>query len=233
MQMVPNQKQNVQFSVTLSCLSSTVNAYDTVHAVHAPPPRQHSWPQHSQLTPSPLPCRSQTPAAPSHRPELASFCWLTSSSVQRSSLSSSLLIVSKLEHRQVDAFSLPAGSRHSSLIFLQDELSGRHFLVGTGASVSLVHATTSSTASSERLLTADGYTVSSSGSRIIPLHFGSWNCAWLFHLSPVSVPILGADFLQHLVKSQKVFSSSSSDGSVISLPSSPPSTSSTLHSAFL
>ena len=36
-----------------------------------------------------------------------------------------------------------------------------------------------------------------SGSRIIPLQFGSKRFQWTFQLAPVSVPILGADFLRH------------------------------------
>ena len=34
-----------------------------------------------------------------------------------------------------------------------------------------------------------------SGSKIIPLQFGSRGYTWTFQLAPVSVPILGADFL--------------------------------------
>ena len=36
-----------------------------------------------------------------------------------------------------------------------------------------------------------------SGTRIIPLCFGSKSYDWKFHLAPVSTPILGADFLRH------------------------------------
>ena len=35
-----------------------------------------------------------------------------------------------------------------------------------------------------------------SGTRIIPLRFGSKSYDWNFHLAPVSAPILGADFLR-------------------------------------
>ena len=61
--------------------SSTANVVDTIHAVHAPTPRQHCEPQRSQHTPSPLPHHSQIPAAPSHWSTLLSFCW--PSSVQK------------------------------------------------------------------------------------------------------------------------------------------------------
>ena len=141
-------------------------------------------------------------------------------------LSGSLLLVGKLEHWKVDAFSLPAGSTRSSLIYLHDEFTGRRGLLDTRASVSVFPAPTSSAFSGISLLTADGSSVSCSGSRIIPLHFGSWNCSWMFQLAPVSVPILVADFLQHhdLIVSakQNMFSSSTSNGSVINLCSFPP-----------
>ncbi len=48
-----------------------------------------------------------------------------------------------------------------------------------------------------KLLTADGSTMYCSGTRIIPLRFGSKSYDWKFHLAPVSAPILGADFLRH------------------------------------
>ena len=149
-----------------------------------------------------------------------------------------MLLVGKLDHRQEDALSLPAGSTTSSLIYLQDGLSNRRFLVDTGASVSVFPAPTSSSTSGVSLLTADGSTVSCSGSRNIPLRFGTWSCSWLFQLAPVSVPILGADFLQHYdlsvnIRSQKVFSNGSLNGSALELPSTPPPTASPLQAAFL
>ena len=102
-------------------------------------------------------------------------------------------MVGKLEHRQEDALSLPAGSTGSALIYLHDVLSNRRFLVDTGASISVFPAPASSTSSGVQLLTANGSTLTCSGSRIIPLRFGTWNCSWTFQLAPVSVPILGAE----------------------------------------
>ena len=60
----------------------------------------------------------------------------------------------------------------------------------------------------------------------------------MFQWAPVSVPILGADFLQHNdlsvnVRSKKVFSNSSSDGSAVDLPSSLPPSASPMQAAFL
>ena len=146
-------------------------------------------------------------------------------------------MVGKLEHRQEDALSLPAGSTGSALIYLHDVLSNRRFLVNTGASISVFPAPASTASSGVQLLTANGSTLTCSGSRIIPLHFRTWNCSWAFQLAPVSVPILGADFLQHHdlsvnVRSKKVFSNSASRSFSIDLSSSPPSTSS-MQAAFL
>ena len=76
-------------------------------------------------------------------------------------------MVGKLEHRQEDALSLPAGSTGSALIYLHDVLSNRRFLVDTGASISVFPAPASSTSSGVQLLTANGSTLSCSGSRII------------------------------------------------------------------
>ena len=84
------------------------------------------------------------------------------------------------------------------------------------------------------MLTADGSTVICSGSRTMPLRFGTWT----FQLAPVSVPILGADFLQHhdlsvSVSTKKVFSDSSFNGCKIDLSTSHLSSASPLQAAFL
>ena len=89
-----------------------------------------------------------------------------------------------------------------------------------------------------RLITANGSTVTCSGFRTIPLRFGTWNCSWTFQLAPVSVPILGADFLRHhdlnvSVSRKKVFSDSSINGCKIDLPTSHPSPTSSFQAAFL
>ena len=88
-----------------------------------------------------------------------------------------------------------------SLIFLRDILSDREFLVDSGASVSVFSGPKSTSVNGVCLLTADGSPMVFSGSRIIPLHFscgsGSKVYLWNLQLAPVSVPLLGADFLQH------------------------------------
>ena len=77
-------------------------------------------------------------------------------------------------------------------------LSSHQFLVDSEASLSVFPAPASSSASRVKLLTADGSSVLCSGSRIIPLLFGSCSFNWMFQLAPLSVLILRADFLRHL-----------------------------------
>ena len=71
---------------------------------------------------------------------------------------SSVFLVGKLAGQQVDEFSLPVSSTRSSLVYLLDKLFSQGFLVAS---------------SGVKLLTADGSSVSCSGSWIIPLPFGA------------------------------------------------------------
>ena len=66
----------------------------------------------------------------------------------------------------------------SSLIYFKDLLSSRRFLVDSRASVSVFPAPPSASGSGLQLVTADGSTCS--GSRIIPLCFGSHRFDCLF-----------------------------------------------------
>ena len=99
------------------------------------------------------------------------------------------------------------------LLFLKDILSDREFLVDSGASVSVFPGPKSTSSDKVRLLTADGSLMICSGTKIIPLQFsccsGSKVYTWTFQLAPVSVPLLGADFLEHFnlfvdIKGRKV-----------------------------
>ena len=141
-----------------------------------------------------------------------------------------MFLVGKLVFRQEDVRTLPAGpSTSSPLIYLQDSLSSRRFLIDSGASVSVFPDPGSSGGDSGvKLLTADSSSLSCSGSRVIPLRFGSHRFEWPFQLAPVAVPILGADFLKHYnllldVSNQRVFSADSSTSPSIVLPTSPDS----------
>ena len=141
-----------------------------------------------------------------------------------------MFLVGKLVYRQEDVRTLPAGpSTSSPLIYLQDSLSSRRFLIDSGASVSVFPDPGSSGEDSGvKLLTADGSSLSCSGSRVIPLGFGNHRFECPFQLAPVAVPILGADFLKHYnllldVSNQRVFSSDSPTSPSIVLPTSPDS----------
>ena len=111
---------------------------------------------------------------------------------------SSLLLGGKLVNRQEDDCTLPAGpSTSSPLIYLQDSKSSRRFLIDSGASVSVFPDQGSSGRNSGvKLLTADGSSLTCSGSRIIPLQFRNHKFEWPFQLATVAIPILGADFLK-------------------------------------
>ena len=119
--------------------------------------------------------------------------------------------VGKLAFRQVEIPIQPAGFPSlasapeefcsSSLIFLEDILFDREFLVDSGTSESVFPGPKASSDDKVCLLTADGSPMIRSGSCIIPLQFscgsGSKVYTWNFQLAQVSVPLLGADFLQH------------------------------------
>jgi len=150
-------------------------------------------------------------------------------------MQSSVFLVGKLVHRQEDVRTLPSGPATSSpLVYLQDSLSSRRFLIDSGASVSVFPAPrSSSTSSGDKLLTADGSSLTCSGSRIIPLRFGTHRFEWPFQLALVAIPILGADFLKYFnlildVSNQRVFSADSPTSPSIVLPTAPDSSSAPL-----
>ena len=88
------------------------------------------------------------------------------------------------------------------------------------------------------MLTADGSSLTCSGSRIIPLRFGTHRFEWPFQLAPVAISILGADFLKHYnlildVSNQRVFSANSPTFPSIVLPTAPDSSSAPLKANLL
>ena len=104
-----------------------------------------------------------------------------------------MFLVGKLVYRQEDVCTLPAGpSTSSPLIYLQDSLSSRRFLIDSGASVSVFPDPGSSGEDSGvKLLTADGSALSCSSSQVFPLRFGIHRFEWPFQQAPVAIPILG------------------------------------------
>ena len=89
----------------------------------------------------------------------------------------------------------------SSHNFLREILSDREFLVDSGASDSVFPGPKSASVERVCLLTADGSPMVCSGSQIIPFRFscGSRSKVYSrnFQLTPVSVPQLGENFIQH------------------------------------
>ena len=89
----------------------------------------------------------------------------------------------------------------SYLLFLQDILSDREFLVDSGSSVFVFPGPKSTSVQVVCFLTAHGSAMVCCGSCIIPLNFScvsdSKVYSWNFQLAPVSVPLPGTHFLQH------------------------------------
>ena len=89
----------------------------------------------------------------------------------------------------------------STLLFLKDILSDPEFLVDSGASVSVFPGPRSCSDNGVCLLTANRSHMVFSGTCLIPLRFswgsGSKVYTWNFQLAPVSIPLLGANFLEH------------------------------------
>eukprot|EP00731_Ephydatia_muelleri_P021797 Em0014g388a len=92
-------------------------------------------------------------------------------------------------------------SHNTGLFFLWDKISGRQFLVDTGAEISVIPATASDKRNTHDkqgplLSAANGTTIKTYGSRIVPLQFASKGYQWSFTIADVSRPLLGADFLR-------------------------------------
>lgn len=86
----------------------------------------------------------------------------------------------------------------SKLLYLKDDVSGRRFLVDTGARVSVYPASghdTRSRPSDMLLQAANGSTIHSYGERNLRLSFNRQHYQWRFIIADVTQPLLGADFL--------------------------------------
>ena len=79
-----------------------------------------------------------------------------------------------------------------------DTISGTHFLVDTGAEVSIVPPTTAEVKEPQNrnLIAANGSPIKSFGTCQMQLLFGKQKYQWLFHVADVHKSILGADFLR-------------------------------------
>jgi cleavage and polyadenylation specificity factor subunit 1 len=92
-----------------------------------------------------------------------------------------------------------ATGKHDRLFFLWDKVSGRRFMVDTGAEISVLPATGFDRRSGRlgpELTAANGTTIKSYGVSCIPLLFKSHKFNWSFTIADVEQPLLGADFLR-------------------------------------
>ena len=84
------------------------------------------------------------------------------------------------------------------LLHVQDQRSGRQFLVDTGAQVSVIPASGFDRISGQtgpKLVAANGSPIPTFGKREIQLRLGDRTYRWSFIAAKVSKPIIGADFL--------------------------------------
>lgn len=87
----------------------------------------------------------------------------------------------------------------SSLLYVQDNKSGRRFLVDTGAEVSVVPSSrwdVHKVKTDCTLVAANGSLIPTYGTRPISFMFGSQRYQWPFIIAKVARPLLGADFLR-------------------------------------
>ena len=85
------------------------------------------------------------------------------------------------------------------LLFVLDKMTKPHFLVDTGAEVSVVPATgleSRTVKSGPALVAANGSRIKSFGTRKLTLHFNSGTYHWELVVAQVNKPLLGADFLR-------------------------------------
>ena len=89
---------------------------------------------------------------------------------------------------------------NSCLLFVTDRTSGQHYLVDSGAEVSVLPATRINRQTLKKgllLRAANGSAIPTFGKRTLSLHFGlRKNFNWTFVLADVSQPIIGADFFR-------------------------------------
>jgi hypothetical protein len=82
------------------------------------------------------------------------------------------------------------------LVHIIDQLSGRRYLVDTGASFSIFPHKSTTPPSGQKLTGSDGQLIPCWGEKRIVLVFHACRFAWTFLLADVQFPIIGVDFLQ-------------------------------------
>ena len=104
---------------------------------------------------------------------------------------------------RVDANSttIAAVNRGAGLLKIYDHIHNLHFLVDTGASISVVPPRQEDLKHIEddlNLTAANGTVIATYGERLINLNIGlRRKYSWIFIVADVTQPILGADFLAH------------------------------------
>ena len=85
-----------------------------------------------------------------------------------------------------------------SLLHVKDTISGAHFLIDTGAEVSIVPPTASDLHRPPNLalVAANGLRIKSFGTRQMTLKVNGVRYNWRFQIADVNKPIIGADFIR-------------------------------------
>ena len=83
------------------------------------------------------------------------------------------------------------------LFFISDS---NHFLIDTGTEVSVLPPSCTEHKHPQNLLAVNGSAIATYGKRSLNLNLGLWRTfRWVFIVANVQSPILGADFLRHLL----------------------------------
>ena len=95
-------------------------------------------------------------------------------------------------------FSAASPTTKVSLLHVKDTISGAHFLIDTGAEVSIVPPTASDLHRPPNLalVAANGSRIKSFGTRQMTLKVNGVRYNWRFQIADVNKPIIGADFIR-------------------------------------
>ena len=103
-------------------------------------------------------------------------------------------------HGRPPVVATAVGPTSHHLFYISDHASGQHYLVDTGAAVSVIPARCQDKCSSHTgpiLTAANRAPVSTFGKRSVNLQFHARRYSWDFIIAEVTQPLLGADFLCH------------------------------------
>jgi hypothetical protein len=103
-------------------------------------------------------------------------------------------VAGKPARRQQQLNSLRAGG---VLIYINDVISGKPFLIDTGATCSVIPFSSSSPPSGPHLTGADGHVIPTWGVKQLCVQFGHRKFNFAFILAAVDKNIIGADFLAY------------------------------------